>query len=344
MGLSVFSNDFYTKQLFTDGERACVNSEGTVVLAQPESTLSCIKRFFTFRQDPHIDRVHNRLKAVMETIANRNGSEYETLKNEAHVHGAQGLTIFTANLERLRGKLDRAGPGNIFITIGLRIANFVRALLDLTPFQEKKYMNVTYDRPECFWMGDGCYLYLLARSESSSFFINTHNLRQDALELNEDDKRSCTFSADSPDTEQMIQKLEMGFADRWSIKQSFKNINAPRESTRQILSNLEILFCSDTQQFYAQIRNLRGKQKVSAGFADTYHSLENARGAFRYSITAECPNGQVEEHELSWIPTISAELILDEGCGPFFLVPGVRYEIKDASGNSLQKLCISKKS
>src|SRR4051794_26514935 len=119
----IFSEDFYTQSLFQHGERACITDAGSIVIAPEESTLSRLTRFFTFQQDPHIDKVHDRLKTIMEEIENNSSSTLSSDKEEVHAPGDTKVRFLQAILHGIRQKLDHVGPLNPFSPLVLKRHN-----------------------------------------------------------------------------------------------------------------------------------------------------------------------------------------------------------------------------
>lgn len=239
----VFSKDFYNSSLFQNGSRVGLSEDGRFVVLPKESRFSYLKRWVTFQQDPQILSVHEKLRDLSGQVKNKSGSLFTKLALEARERGEKKLLCLEDNLDKLRLKLDKAGQLNPLSRVLLAIVNLARRIFCLRPIEIKTFAKVEYVKPEVPWMSG----YHTVRS----FDINLHPIKQEALCLREEDKKTCTFSAEGskPQTEERIQELEKGLSERWTVHQVYTNYNPPSCGTCQLHKQLEILFDQDTQQF-----------------------------------------------------------------------------------------------
>lgn len=144
----VFTEDFYNKSLFHQGERIYINDKGTFSVIPKESQWNRFKRFITFQQDPNIDQVHQQLKSVMEQIKSRSGPLFSSLKNEVHDQGEKKFECLGKNLSVLREKLDRVGQLNFFSKTILKIVNIARSLFLQAPIKMNTYATISFEHEE----------------------------------------------------------------------------------------------------------------------------------------------------------------------------------------------------
>lgn len=332
----VFSEDFYNKQLFSNGERVYLTDTGTFEVAPKETKWNRFKRFMTFQQDSDIDKVHSQLKVIMEQIGSKSGPQFSDLQHEVHAHGKTKYKNLVVNLNHLREKLDHVGQPNLFSKLILKMVNVARNIFGKTSINLKAYTTVSWEREDAFWMANYSQPLRLSKYIHSSFNINTYHLEKEALKLTAEDKQSCKFSANSPEIEEKIQKLETGLENYWFLKQT--------TFLKQISANLEITFDSVKQQFSAVIRNPRGSEAISKELEKYLKGLPLEEKTVRYFIGAKDSQNQEQTHELVWTLTPTSNHRLNEGSIPLPMEPNVQYDIRDESNNLITSFAIKKNS
>jgi hypothetical protein len=342
MAIQIFPEQFYTKMC--NRERIGVTLNETFEILPPESFCSRLKRFLTFQQDPHIDKVHNLFKALVERAEQAKGPHI--LTEEIHRHGLTKYKYLEANLICLRKKLDNIGQLNWFSKLILKVINAVCTLFGRAPIQLKNYARHSYEVDHDIpWAGT----YHRVDSSfdfhgSSGDYINP--LGKEGLKLTPTDENTCVFSSDSQRIKEEVQKLEKGLKDYYYIDQTYKTYNLP--GTTQILANLEISFDPEQQRFSAAINNARAGfylvrdsqvfikhrdlcEEISPVFAKYLSELHNDAKTFRYFVTATNAKKIVTQHELTWIvqATEQAPFQLNQGSLPLILEPGTQYQFYD---------------
>lgn len=339
MGIQIFPEPFYNR-LLCSGERLAVTSDERFEILPRESFFSRLKRFLTFQQDPHIDKVHNLFKKLVEQADRAEGSHFQTLANEIHSHGRAKYKYLEANLIYLRKKLDSIGQLNWFSKLVLKVTNAVFIFFGRLPIQLRTYA-IEYEENR-----------LSSINRSFDFHRTSGNytnpLEREGLKLTTSDENSCIFSSDSLPVKKEIQKLEKGLQDYYLIEQKCKNYNSPEMSTSQILANLEISFNPESRYFFAAINNPLARSiynpfkdldnksrvnstKISSAFAKHLRELPDQAKTFRYFVTALSPDRVITQHELMWNvqPTEQAPFELNQGSQPFILRPGTQYKFYD---------------
>jgi hypothetical protein len=331
---SIFSEDFYNRHLFRNGERVSIAENGSFIVTSQESKWNRFKRFLAFQQDPYIERVHEQLKTTIDQINSQSGPIFTSLKNEVHTHGEKKFKYLKMNLNALRKKLDYVGQINLFSRIILKLVNTVRYIFHKPSIELKTYANITFEREDFFWMANYSRLSNLSKYVNSSFSINLYNLEKEGLKLTEQDKQTCIFSAESPDdsVSEKFQELEKGLKTRLRLEQTYTTYNPPHLGTQQILANLSIIFDSERSQFLATISNPRGSQSISKQLKNYLNRLTNEEKSVRYLIRAKTSEGLIQNKELSLIfDNIEQFQAPHERTSSLTLEPNVTYEIFSAS-------------
>ncbi len=351
MGMQIFPEQFYTK-LLCSGERIGVTLDRKFEILPPESFCSRLKRFFFFQQDPTINTVHNRLKNLIEQAEAANGPDFRTLRDEIHTHGRAQYRYLEANIIHLRKKLDDIGHPNCISKLVLKVINAVFTLFGVSPIQLRTYAR-HYEEDGLPCIHRSFYFHWTSGNY-------TNPLESEGLNLTENDKITCRFSADPLPIKKEIQKLEKGLKDYYLLQQTYKDYNRPGMSTQQIIANLEINFDPQRECFLAGINNPNarfiyspfntltnyrriGPPKLSPLFTSHLRELPDNAKTFRYFVTATNPLGHVTEHELSWIaqPTEQAPFKLNNGSLPLVLEPDTQYTFYDEQHRAVTSLKIT---
>ncbi len=349
MGLQIFPEPFYTR-LLCNGERIGVTSDEKFEILPSESFCSRLKRFLTFQQDPHIDKVHNLFKKLLEQAERTEGSHFSILTDEIHRHGRTKYNYLEANLIYLRKKFDNIGNLNCFSKLILKVINTAFTFFGRAPIQLKTYAR-HYEKGGEHFIDRSFYFHWTSGNY-------TNPLEEEGLKLTEMDEKTCVFSSDSPRIKREIQKLEKGLENYYLIQQTYKNYNRSGMSTTQILANLEISFDPKHQHFLVAINNPRarsiynpfndlnnnpriGSGKISPVFARHLCELPNTAKTFRYFITATNLEGAVTQHELSWVvqATERAPFQLNQGSLPLILEPNTQYKFYNENHQEVGSFC-----
>lgn len=344
---SIFSEDFYNRPLFRNGERVSIAENGSFIVTPQDSKWNRFKRYLSFQQDPSIDKVHEQLKTTIDQIKSQSGLIFSSLKNEVHARGEKKFKCLEMNLNALREKLDHVGQINIFSCIILKLVNVVRYVFRKPSIELKTYANITFEREEFFWMANYSMLLNLSKYVKSSFSVNLYNLKKEGLKLTEQDKQTCIFSVEGPkaDMSEEFQKLEKGLKTHLLLKQTSKNYYSPLacKSTQQILANLSIIFDSETSQFLATIYNPRGNQSISKQFRSYLNQLTKEEKSIRYLVRAKTPEGLVQNKELSLIFDNTEQFQTTHEGSSLTLEPNTTYEILSTSEELISSFTIKKR-
>lgn len=329
MGLQIFPEPFYTRRL-CPGEHIGITADNKrFVVLPPESFSNRVKRFFTFQQDPYIDRVHNRIKNLLEQFEQAQGSDFPILRAEIHDHGHLKYQYLEANLYYLREKLNEVGQLNCFSALILAIRNAVANFFGMDPIQVKTYARHYHRNDDGYLTPCIDPSFNIRRTYSDFDFegllespLNPLNpFQKEGLRLTEEDVNTCRFSAEFSHR-RIIQKLEKGLVGCLLIDQA----TAP---SGHISANLGIGFNLERQCFFAAINS--SKRQISSSFAGYLQELPQEERTFRFFIRATDPHGNVTDHELAWTaePTREEPFMLNTGSQPLFLEPGVQYVFFD---------------
>lgn len=326
----IFPESFYTR-LLCSGDRIGVNRDEKFEILPPESSCSRLKRFLTFQQDPHIDRVHNLLKKLVEQAEKRQDL-FPVLAGEMQKHGQDKCKYLEANLIYLREKLDNIGNPNCLSSLILKIANIVFVFFGYAPIQLKTYAK-HYEKEG--WLG-------IARE------FDVRSIEQVGSRPWDKDENACIFSSDFPIMKRKIQSLETGLISHHLID-SVEKSYIHREMTMQIHANLEISFDPKGNCFLAAINNPKARviynypndnlqacqEWISPIFAELLRELPNKKKTFRYFV--EATKEKVIHHELSWVLEVTeqAPFQLNRGSQHLVLEPDTLYRFYDENNQTV---------
>lgn len=342
----VFSEDFYNKPLFLNGERVSITEKGSFIVAPKESNWNRFKRFLTFQQDPYIDKVHEQLKVINDQIGSKSGPIFSSLKEEVHSRGEKKFKCLEMNVDILRDKLDRVGQMNLFSRVILKLVNIARYVFHRPLIELKTYAHITFERQEFWWMANYSLLLNLSKFVNSSFNSNFCILGKEGLKLTEQDKQTCIFSVESADNKmnEEFQELEKGLKTQLILRQTHKNYKPSHVITQQILANLSITFDSERSQFLIKLFNPRGNQSVSKQLKNYLNELKNEDKSVRYLIKARAPERLIQDKELSLSFDTTEHLQTShESATSLILEPNITYEIFNTSHELISTFTIRKR-
>jgi ankyrin repeat protein len=134
MSVQIFPKSFLSRKL-EDHERIGVTSDNKFEILPPEAFASRVKRFLTFQQNPHINKVYNLFEKVVKD-GSLNHIYQEIYSNNQDLDSCKYLE---SNLSNLRDRFDRVGKLNFLSKLILDVVNVFLRLFGLAPIRLTTY-------------------------------------------------------------------------------------------------------------------------------------------------------------------------------------------------------------